>query len=458
MNCQHCGHPIKSNGRFCSNCGKEQDGAVTRENKQPWSAKKKGIIFLSSLVAAIILFVAHLTLSRMYAPEQAVAELNEALYEEDQGIENVIQPAESSVKWNANIAEGYKEFLLNEVNESQMDRFLDEVERSAHGDFPIALSSSGHDVLQVNRNGRFAGVYPAYEIQAIPYDVYVNSNIDDISVSFEDSEIEVNEVDQDYKIARVYPSVYKGTAAFESEFSEGELAFTPDFSEGNTNEIVEELEWEADYLNVEAMDMDASLYINGEDTGMSLRESMGEGPVLTDGSITVSSEFDTEYGSVHSNEVTLQDNGKAWLEVDGEELDELEQDAAAQEVDPDQSVEDFVESYLEISVESMNEGDFSIAEDFHDPDGVSYQESKDYVDYIESKGIQEDLEYGEVVGYEKDGDMYTVEVEDAYTIYRDDGTVGYKEFESTFAVKEKNGRYYINELMNTEEVHSEEVY
>ncbi|MFD2706997.1 TcaA NTF2-like domain-containing protein [Salibacterium lacus] len=457
MNCNHCDQPIKNNARFCSRCGMEQDDTVTKEQKQSWSAKKKGIIFLSSLAAVIILFAAHITLSRMYAPENAVAELNEALYEQDESIENVITPAESSVTWNTEIAKGYKEFLLNEVNESQIDRYLNEVKQAAHGDFPVTFTTNGHDVLQVHRDGRFAGIYPSYEIQAIPYDIYVNSNIRNISVSLEDKEMEMSERNQDYKLARVYPSVYEGTATFESEFSKGSMEFVPDFSQGHANEIVKDLEWEADYLNVEAADMDAPLYVDGENTGMSLQEAVGEGPVLTDGSVTVSSKFDTEYGSVDSNEVTLQNTGEAWLEADEEQLNELEQAASSQEVDSNQSLEDFVESYLEISVKSMNEGDFSIVEDFHDPDGVSYQESKDYVDYIYSEGIQEELEYGEVVGYEKNGDMYTVDVEDAYTIYKEDGTVSYQEFESTFAVKEENGRYYINELTNTEEVHSEEI-
>ncbi|MCQ6277099.1 hypothetical protein JMM81_19680 [Bacillus sp. V3B] len=101
----------------------------------------------------------------------------------------------------------------------------------------------------------------------------------------------------------------------------------------------------------------------------------------------------------------------------------------------------------------MNEGDFSIVESFHDPDGKSYQESKDYIDYIVSKGIKEDILSVEVVDYEEMDEGYLVHTIEEYDIHYSNGTTSRKKFESTYRISSSSEEeYQVWALESTSEI------
>ena len=79
-------------------------------------------------------------------------------------------------------------------------------------------------------------------------------------------------------------------------------------------------------------------------------------------------------------------------------------------------LEFFIDKYIQISVLAMNTGNFSIVESYHDSNGESYNESKDYIDYIVSKGIKEDVISIEMNGYEKVENGFLVNTKEIFII------------------------------------------
>ena len=101
----------------------------------------------------------------------------------------------------------------------------------------------------------------------------------------------------------------------------------------------------------------------------------------------------------------------------------------------------------------MNKGNFSLVESYHDPAGKSYKESKDYIDYIVSKGIKEDVLSIEVIDYVNSDDGYLVNTIEEYDIHYSDGSTKRKRFASTYRITQnESNEYKVWALEKTSEI------
>jgi hypothetical protein len=118
----------------------------------------------------------------------------------------------------------------------------------------------------------------------------------------------------------------------------------------------------------------------------------------------------------------------------------------------DQQIEDLMKAYIETSVAATQDYDFSNVSPYVDPNGKLFKEGKKYLQYLESKGIKEQLISVEVTSIERLGDKeYHVYTEETYDISYADGTTKTKSFRSTFLVVEDNNNLFVNSLIETNE-------
>ena len=125
----------------------------------------------------------------------------------------------------------------------------------------------------------------------------------------------------------------------------------------------------------------------------------------------------------------------------------------------DKEIGEFMDEYNVASVAAINEADFSIVNHMIDPKGKAYNESRDYISYLEQKGITEDHIYNETTAVTKiSEDMYEVETYEEYDIFYGDGSQKYKKFANTYHLKIlEDGDLYVHELLSTDELSSEEI-
>ncbi|MBP3950240.1 zinc ribbon domain-containing protein [Bacillus suaedae] len=114
----------------------------------------------------------------------------------------------------------------------------------------------------------------------------------------------------------------------------------------------------------------------------------------------------------------------------------------------------FVKSFVESSIQAINSRDFSIVEDKIDPASSEYaKEVSDYINYLEEKGITEDLYYIDVVDITDQGDnKYHVAMYEEYYIYYEDGTSSFKRFDSSYEVSITDEGPKLYKLIETKEV------
>lgn len=113
---------------------------------------------------------------------------------------------------------------------------------------------------------------------------------------------------------------------------------------------------------------------------------------------------------------------------------------------------DFVAEYTYASVEAINLRDFSLMEAYLTDDGPRYKEAKDYIDYLDSKDIYEDWYGTNLEKLEKvDDEIYKVTVIEEFNIIKPDSS-DIKEFRTVLHVKIIDGSYFVDELIETNEI------
>jgi len=113
----------------------------------------------------------------------------------------------------------------------------------------------------------------------------------------------------------------------------------------------------------------------------------------------------------------------------------------------------FMTEYMDATMKSIKNHDFSIAAPYIDPAGKKYNEQKEYTAYLNKKNITEDLLNFEVTNVEPIPNGYQVNTSEEYNITYGDGSVKHKKFKSVHKVLQlANGSLGVNELISSTEV------
>lgn len=126
--------------------------------------------------------------------------------------------------------------------------------------------------------------------------------------------------------------------------------------------------------------------------------------------------------------------------------------AQAKSVKLNADISNFMEDYTAASVDAINYNDFYYVEYYIAPDSPRWDEAKDYIDYLDSKGITEDLLDMEVESIEEtDDETWEVTVKESFTIHKSDSSSD-KTYRTKVIVKEIEEEYVVYELIETNEI------
>lgn len=117
-----------------------------------------------------------------------------------------------------------------------------------------------------------------------------------------------------------------------------------------------------------------------------------------------------------------------------------------------EKIDTFMQDYTQASVDAINYRDFDYMEDYIVPGSPRWEESKEYIDYLDSEDIMEDWLRSEVESVEEISDnTWEVTVIESFTIYKPDSSSD-KTFRTTVIVKEIEDEFHVNELLETDEI------
>jgi membrane-associated protein TcaA len=459
--CIECGHKLNAAQEFCTECGakqpltKEAPVTETRTNleRSVVKAEKKKPNKLAIILAAAGIFLlvagfaAYKVGESLTGPEKVIEEFSNNIKAENiDEVMKAINMGQTDIEADRKMTEGYIEFLQDqdELLASSLKDLEEQGERLGSDTKP-ASGDLENSLFTIKKDGKKWLVFDRYIISVKPYYVNVYSNFEGSKVYVNDDQVGKIKEDEPLKVGPILPGEHELKIVYKGEYSNLEDQMKLDFSEAENNILEADLELEAAFVDVYSNYEDATLFINGKDSGMLVEDAYEIGPFAIDGTITLHAEKEFETGTIKSDEVTIEDSGSIELYIDYEEPVEPELD--------EEYFSTFMHEYGTYSVAAINNNDFSIVQNFLNPEGPAYQESKDYIEHTSEKGITEEL-LALTVGNVETIDENNVKVFtfEEYDITYGDGTTKYKKFVSSYQLTLVEGEYLIHKLLSTEEV------
>ncbi|OWA34001.1 hypothetical protein B9G55_16830 [Saccharibacillus sp. O16] len=118
-----------------------------------------------------------------------------------------------------------------------------------------------------------------------------------------------------------------------------------------------------------------------------------------------------------------------------------------------EEAQDFMRTYVSSSVEAINQRDFSVVSYLMDSSGPAYQESSDYIGYLETKGITEEFVDAVVTKLQDHGDStYTVYTTESYIIHNKENEANARTYNSVYKLSTIDGQLRAHTLISTKEV------
>ena len=441
--CKQCGAACKEHKSFCPSCGnkiKQNDVEHVNSERGEKKTKKKKAFLISTLILAIALFGIHKYIASTYTPQNVVARFIKAVEEQNvEEAEKVLDFSQFNKEFSESEIKKYLAFLQEQQADitEQLNTFSNGFELEPE---KIVIDENDNEIVKLVKGDKKFGLYQEYKIEAIPFELEVYANLEDIEIEFQNRK---EKLDEKNVVTNILPGTFELKGVYKGEYAKLIDTVEVDFVQANYNSLVVSLEFEGDYIELSSNEEDATLFVNGKSTGKTIGSFYDFfGPIATDGSTVLSAEYKVDDKVIKSNEVTVMNDDDVYLEFDEDNLTVTVDD-----------LEFFMKNYIKTSVLAMNKGDFSIVESYHDPDGKSYNESKDYIDYIVSKGIKEDVISIEMTGYEKVENNFLVKTREAFDIHYSDGSTKRKTFKSVYrVVQDNNGELKMWELESTDEI------
>lgn len=448
--CNQCGQPLKAGQSFCTNCGNKMNERASNGTggNTPQQGKNKKpvpkIAIISGLAAVLLLFVligTYFILDSIYKPEKVVTAFSKAVETENYDqLEKILKADKKAVSFSKSDLEGYVEYLTEEHDFDEIKKELfKQLRRADNGNKtePI-LDKYGNKILKIKEGKKALLLFDQYTIHAVPVSIEMAANLDDVEIKVNGKKAAtIKEAEESMKIGQFLPATYEIEAKYKGEYAELEETLSLSPRNGYDNVIESYVSLNGKFVSVYSNIDDAILYVNGKSTGEKVSDLSEFGPVKMDGSITLHAES----GDQKSNEVKLRYGSSVYLEFELEEPEVSEED-----------LEQYMYDYLFASTQASNERNFELVEVYLDPEGNAYDESKEYIDYLEEKGMTEELINVTVKEYEETEDGYLVTTHDEYIIFNKDGTKKEVTFESIYDLRWSHDKLKVYSLESAEEV------
>jgi uncharacterized membrane protein YvbJ len=277
-------------------------------------------------------------------------------------------------------------------------------------------------------------------------------------------------------LKRHFLNLSKALANQDSKFLKEESNDVSEFVASSFEDMTEN-DWKTiGYISSIEVDTD-SLYLEEFDgkwfASLPVRTEWMEDKVYSGDSVSLSEQsYENEYSLTYTNDKwSVESWGYIWtfsgdqaeeIKIDTKALKkQLESSSAFTSIAEEQAAEDvesFVESYISASVQAINERDYSIISGDIDSSSEYTTTVSDYIDYLDKKGITEDLVNIEIKKVETmdDGSFHVYTFEE-YNIHYDDGTSKYKSFDGKYKVTSTGSGLKMYDLVSTEEVESKDL-
>lgn len=443
--CPNCQQPVKQRSGFCPNCG---------SSYQIQRGKSKGLkwIILSALLV-VALLITHGQIKDRTGAYSTIHEFEKIMSQKDSGkalelFKEQLQDIEPSEKTMAE----FMDYVYFETEWKLAIKDWKKVAIRDRDNYETIKSIDGNQLFSLEETGDFLGIYPTYEVVVHPFSLEVKSYIQGTKVMFHNKSKTLQNSEDYQKVASFLPTYTDQEIIYsvESEYAsiEDTLSFTSSAYGDNT--VYVELDIEAALISVSSNEVNAIVFINGESTKKTVGEIGLFGPIPLDGSFTVHAEIDDRVS--YREDIYYEEDYELWFEEEYAEEVIVDVSSSVSGEPSKDELEFLYDSFQQTAVDAINARDYSIVESYYHPEGISGPESANYMNYLDSKGITEQLVESEVLSFEISEGGIFLNTFESYIIYTPDKPSVQKSFNTQHYLKLDGDEWKFYQLMKTTEI------
>ncbi|QHE63314.1 hypothetical protein FHE72_21730 [Rossellomorea vietnamensis] len=385
--CTECGKALKNNPAFCESCGARREltkeESIKRVPKTPMSKKKKVSLFIAGILV-VGLISTHTILSSIYDPMKNIQSMDSAM--------------------TGNSEEGFLEYITFDkdslLNKKQYFSYIKTLDWEGMREQLVSITESdlkfdafvkdqrGHDVFKVERQS-ILGLYETYDIEAVPNQVFITTNMEPATFKIGDKTVSVKESTEPVEVGKAYPGTYKVKADAANLYGEFSIEDDIEVKPTKSGDSKHNLDFNGDTYAIDTNFPEAVLFINGKSTKKTLQELEHLGPFPEDKEVTMFAELSQADGkSLKSEQVTQHQGSWGSLSfVFAEDDDNLSTASSTTIEEANQFVLDFRDSYEQ----ALNTRDYSLISNYLLSGSLAEEELVEYIGDLQDKDYSYDF-------------------------------------------------------------------
>ncbi|WP_280772009.1 zinc ribbon domain-containing protein [Salipaludibacillus daqingensis] len=419
MKCKKCGAELPQNGEFCPECGTK--AYEKQEHKKPLFTKLRITALSLSAIVIVALVVLYQVLANGVTPEQVVDDFQQAVSDSDAEALNslIVSQVED---WS--VDENDTEALLTYLEENQSDReylfhSLDqhvELHNSGEEDTNAAVEralEAPYASLALKQTGKRWLIFDEYSVVMTPSYLSVTTNEDNVQllINGEESASRV-EADEEELIGPLGPGTYEVKGILSSRYMDIEETTSIQLFYSREDTTTVPVEFDVGVVSASTIYDDTSLYINGENSDITLGTNATEiGLLPLDGHASFSLKREFPWGTMTSSEFAVEreshhlEDFEVVPEGDLYDIMEMLNENWQQQVDA------LVNNDVSGMVHASDDYRDDIAEEAHD---LANGRQEYVAEFVRARYRMDSIKYPE---FNNSTERYELEVEAEYTIY-----------------------------------------
>jgi membrane-associated protein TcaA len=382
--CTECGKALKNDPAFCKGCGAKRKSDVAQKEriveKRPMSKKVKVSLFVVGILVAGLTGT-HMILSSIYDPSKDIQSMNNAMLSNSEEVfleyitfeEDALLDKKQYFSYVSKMDwEDMREQLVSMTNsELEFDAFVKD--------------QYGNDVFKVKRDS-ILGLYDTYEINAIPNQVFITSNIQPATINVGSKKVSVEVSEEPVEMGNAYPGIYEVKAAANNLFGDFTMTEEIEVKPSEDNQSNYHLKFEGNAYGIATNHPEAILYVNGKNTNSKLEAFEYLGPFPVNQEVTMFAEIETPDGKKVKSEPITQDQlswgGLPFMFDDEEELNEAKTEKASLFAE---EAAQYVLEFRDAYEQALNDRDYSLISSYMKPGSLAEEELIDYIGDLQDK-------------------------------------------------------------------------
>lgn len=451
--CGTCKKQVADYLNFCPDCGSKVEEiagqvASSRSEMQietkPVKSKKNMFLLIGFVIVFAILFGAYKFGASKFSKEKQVNAMIEAFQNKDvNAIDEILKVDDPTLKVKTEDIKAYIRYLKD--NPSYNKALLSYLQKETVNE-KLASDKASFKDGKIIEDGKEWFLYPKYKFSMKSYYMNVSTTAKNAEIYVNDKkETELSSDKTSKELGPYFPGTYVVKAKAKTELAELETEKEVDLADEKNGTVEVNLSLEGNYVTISSDENDATVFVNGKKRGKLNYGSYKLGPVPTDETVEVHLEKNAEFGVMKSESIKVGDQSTYYLKFPKEASSS--------------AVGDFVQNHIYNNVRAIALNDFSLIENDYDKSGKSYKEDRDYLQYLQKKGITEDLLTMNIRNVERQSaTKYKVTTYEEYHIRYGDGSVKFKSFNNDHIVTVNgNGKMLYHSLGANNTLKSEEI-